>query len=55
LGWAGLAEASEIVLTFVVPGAHAERMQTIHAAQGRAETFFTPQQMAAVLEEPGSR
>ena len=27
-------------------------MQTIHAAQGtRFETFFTPQEMAAVLEE----
>jgi methyltransferase (TIGR00027 family) len=53
--WAGrLAPGSEIVLTYVVPGPEAEAQKVRHAARGtRFETFFTPDDIAAVLEAAG--
>jgi methyltransferase (TIGR00027 family) len=57
LRWAGrLAPGSEIVLTYVVPGPRAEAEWERHAARGtRFETFFTPDEIAAVLEAAGLR
>jgi methyltransferase (TIGR00027 family) len=57
LGWAGrLAPGSEIVLTYVVPGPGAEAEKGRHAARGtRFETFFAPDEIAAVLEAAGLR
>jgi methyltransferase (TIGR00027 family) len=55
LRWvASLATGSEIVLTYIVPGEAAEAAKQRWAARGtRFETFFTPDEMMAVLEEAG--
>jgi hypothetical protein len=43
-----------MILTFVVPGPEAEAERERLAAFGaRFETFFTPEQMSAVLTEAG--
>ena len=45
---------SEVVLTYVVPGERAEAAKRRWASRGtRFETFFTPDEMRAVLEEAG--
>jgi methyltransferase (TIGR00027 family) len=55
LRWvASLAHGSEVVLTYVVPGERAEAAKRRWALRGtRFETFFTPDEMRAVLEEAG--
>lgn len=55
LGWAAsLASGSEIVLSYVVPGAEAERHKALLAARGtRFETFFTPEEISDVLAKAG--
>lgn len=55
LRWvASLATGSEVVLTYVVPGEVAESAKKRWAARGtRFETFFTPDEILAVLEEAG--
>ncbi len=55
LRWtASLATGSEVVLTYVVPGEVAEAFRSKLAALGtRFETFFTPDEILAVLEEAG--
>jgi methyltransferase (TIGR00027 family) len=55
LRWvASLATGSEVVLTYVVPGEVAEASKKRWAARAtRFETFFTPDEMTAVLEEAG--
>jgi methyltransferase (TIGR00027 family) len=57
LRWAaGLAPGSEIILTFVVPGPEAEANRERLAAIGvRFETFFTPEDMTAVISGAGLR
>ena len=57
LRWAaGLAAGSEIVLTFVRPGPEAEEERKRLAAIGvRFDTFFTPDDMTAVVSEAGLR
>jgi methyltransferase (TIGR00027 family) len=51
-----LAPGSEIVLTFVVPGPEADAERELHATRGtRFATFFTPEQMVAVLADAGLR
>lgn len=55
LRWAAsLATGSEVVLTYVVPGEVAEANKSKLATLGiRFETFFTPDEIVAVLEEAG--
>jgi methyltransferase (TIGR00027 family) len=57
LRWAArLPRGSQIVLTFVVPCAEAEKNRAAFAARGvHFATFFTPDQMSALLEEAGFR
>jgi methyltransferase (TIGR00027 family) len=58
LRWAaGCAPGSEIVLTFVVPGAEAERERTLLTTLLNIDfsTFFTPDQMTDVLRQAGFR
>jgi methyltransferase (TIGR00027 family) len=55
LRWAaGLPSGSEIVLTYVIPGAEASRMkERLSAVAIRFETFFTPDEMVSLLERSG--
>ena len=55
LRWvASLATGSEVVLTYVVPGEIAEASKKRWEARGtRFATFFTPDEMVAVLQEAG--
>ena len=57
LRWvAQLAAGSEIVMTFVVPGPAADAERESHAARGTTfETFFTPEQIVAVVSDAGLR
>ena len=56
LGWvASLPTDSEVLVTYVVPGENAEATKALLARGTRFETFFTPREMAAVLEASGLR
>jgi methyltransferase (TIGR00027 family) len=57
LRWAArLPRGSEIVLTFVIPCAQAEKNRAVFAARGvHFGTFFTPDEMSALLGEAGFR
>ncbi len=57
LRWAaGLAVGSEILLEYLVPSTEVEAMKRLLAASGtRFETFFTPQEIEALLSEAGLR
>jgi methyltransferase (TIGR00027 family) len=55
LRWAAsLASGSEIVLTYVIPGPHADAEKARHAAEGtRFETFFTQEEIAEIARTAG--